>query len=136
VRVESATLRGIDLGGDDVVRAIDELPVLASIAALADGVTRVRDAAELRLKESDRISALAAACAEIGVAIEAAPDGFTVRGPQRVRGGAFDARGDHRLAMALAILGLAADEPVVVRGADVIAESFPQFAETLARLRG
>jgi 3-phosphoshikimate 1-carboxyvinyltransferase len=135
VRVESDTLHGIDLGGDDVVRTIDELPVLAAVAACADGTTRVRDAAELRLKESDRIDALAAASRQIGVEIETAADGFTVRGRQRIRGGSFDPRGDHRLAMALAILGLVAEEGVVVDDAAVISESFPAFADTLRRAR-
>jgi 3-phosphoshikimate 1-carboxyvinyltransferase len=135
VHVESNLLHGIELGGDDVVPTIDELPVLAAVAACADGTTRVRDAAELRLKESDRIDALAAAGQQIGLQIEAAADGFTVRGRQRIRGGSFDPRGDHRLAMALAILGLVADEGVVVRNADVIAESFPGFAATLEGAR-
>jgi 3-phosphoshikimate 1-carboxyvinyltransferase len=135
VHVESNLLHGIELGGDDVVPTIDELPVLAAVAACADGTTRVRDAAELRLKESDRIDALAAAGQQIGLQIEAAADGFTVRGRQRIRGGSFDPRGDHRLAMALAILGLVADEGVVVGNADVIAESFPGFAATLQGAR-
>jgi 3-phosphoshikimate 1-carboxyvinyltransferase len=131
VRVESAALHGIDLGGDDVVRTIDELPVLAVVAACASGTTRVRDAAELRLKESDRIQALAAACGEIGVIVDTAPDGFTVSGRQRIRGGSFDPRGDHRLAMALAILGLVAEDGVTVQNAEIIGESFPGFGETL-----
>jgi 3-phosphoshikimate 1-carboxyvinyltransferase len=135
VRVESSALRGIDLGGDDIVRSIDELPVLAAVAACAEGTTRVRDAGELRLKESDRIDALAAACAEIGVAIETVPDGFVVRGRQRIRGGAFDPRGDHRLAMALGILGLVAEEGVTVRDSAVVRESFPTFAQALESVR-
>ncbi len=133
LRVESAALHGIDVGGEDVIRTIDELPVLAAVATCAEGTTRVRDARELRLKESDRIDALAAACGQIGIAIETAPDGFTVRGGQRVRGGTFDPRGDHRLAMALAILGLVSEEGVVVQDADVIAESFPTFGSRTRR---
>jgi 3-phosphoshikimate 1-carboxyvinyltransferase len=135
IGVESDALRGIDLGGDDVVRTIDELPVLAAVAACAEGTTRVRDAAELRLKESDRIDALAAAGRQIGVAIETARDGFTVRGRQRIRGGSFDPQGDHRLAMALAILGLVSEDGVVVEDSAVIRESFPAFGETLERAR-
>jgi 3-phosphoshikimate 1-carboxyvinyltransferase len=135
IDVESDALHGIDLGGDDVVRAIDELPVLAAVAACAEGTTRVRDAAELRLKESDRIQALAAAGRQIGVAIETAPDGFTVRGRQRIQGGSFDPRGDHRLAMALAILGLVSEDGVGVEDSEVIRESFPAFGETLERAR-
>jgi 3-phosphoshikimate 1-carboxyvinyltransferase len=135
IDVESDALHGIDLGGDDVVRAIDELPVLAAVAACAEGTTRVRDAAELRLKESDRIDALAAAGRQIGVAIETAPDGFTVRGRQRIQGGSFDPRGDHRLAMALAILGLVSEDGVGVEDSEVIRESFPAFGETLERAR-
>jgi 3-phosphoshikimate 1-carboxyvinyltransferase len=135
LRVESDALHGIELGGDDVVRAIDELPVLAAVAACADGTTRIRDAAELRLKESDRIDALAAAAAQIGVEIETAADGFTVRGRQRIRGGSFDPQGDHRLAMALAILGLVSETGVVVGDSAVIRESFPAFGDTLERAR-
>jgi 3-phosphoshikimate 1-carboxyvinyltransferase len=89
----------------------------------------------LRLKESDRIDALAAAGKQIGVEIETAPDGFAVHGRQRIRGGSFDPRGDHRLAMALAILGLASEDGVVVEDSGVIGESFPAFGETLQRLR-
>jgi 3-phosphoshikimate 1-carboxyvinyltransferase len=136
VRVRYRPLQGIDVSGPMVVRMIDEFPAFAVAAATAEGVTTVRDAAELRHKESDRIEALCREMSGAGVDIVATEDGFTVRGQSRLRGGAVDPHGDHRLAMALAITGLIAAEGVTVAEAEIIDESFPTFAATLARLGG
>jgi 3-phosphoshikimate 1-carboxyvinyltransferase len=132
--VRGAHLHGAEVGGDQVVRMIDEFPVLAAVAVRARGSTVVKDAAELRLKESDRIEAMVQAFGELGVRVVPFPDGFVLEGRQRVRGGTCDPRGDHRLAMALALLGLVAEQPVVVRSAEVIAESFPDFPRALSGL--
>ncbi len=134
VVVRSARLHGTTIGGDLVTRAIDELPVLAVAACLAEGETVIRDAAELRVKESDRVAALARELGRLGAAIEAQPDGLAIRGVQRLRGGGVSSGGDHRIAMALAIAGLCADGPVTIDDPACIQTSFPGFDATLRRV--
>lgn len=133
VTLEAASLHGVEIGGDLVVRTIDEFPALAVAAACAEGVTLVRDAAELRYKESDRIAALVTQLSALGAAIEERPDGFAVRGGT-LRGGTVRSGGDHRLAMSMALCGLIAPEPVVVEEAEILTESFPSFVPSLAAL--
>ena len=132
--VRHSTLHGIYVSGDLVVRMIDEFPIFAIAAACAQGPTTVRQAVELRHKESDRIAALCGALRALGVKTDEADDGFTIHGGAPILGGDVDAQGDHRLAMALAVAGLAARQPVRVHGASVLAESFPRFPQTLRRL--
>lgn len=137
VIVSSADLRGIEIHGERVTAMIDEFPVFGVAAAFATGVTHVREAGELRHKESDRIRALCRLLNALGTKVEEHPDGFTIDGQAGLRGGAVvSAEGDHRIAMAAAIAGLAADQPVTVQGAEMMAESYPNFAETLLRLGG
>ncbi len=130
--VRAGPLRGTIVGGDLVVRMIDEFPILAVAATQARGKTLVRDATELRVKETDRIDSIVAELRALGARIEPHTDGFVVLGPTPLHGGKVDCHGDHRLAMALAVAGLIADGPVVVQNATRIADSFPGFAETLA----
>jgi 3-phosphoshikimate 1-carboxyvinyltransferase len=127
-------LNGIQVGGALAVRMIDEFPALAIAAAFAHGRTLVRGAEELRQKESDRIGALCRELGDLGVDITEVPDGFSIQGASRLRGGQVSPSGDHRLAMALAVGGLAAEEPIAVRDAEIIAESFPNFLEALQSL--
>jgi len=136
VTVRPGRLRGAAVGGDLVPRTLDELPVLAVAAACADGVTEVRDAAELRVKESDRIRALAVELSKLGVEIEERADGFRVRGGRRLRGARVSSWGDHRLAMALVVAGLVADGVTVVEGIDCVATSYPEFIPTCRELVG
>lgn len=136
VRVRAADLNSVEVGGADVVAAIDELPLLAVLATQARGRTVVRDAAELRVKESDRIQALADGLLAMGAKVEATPDGFEVLGPTPLAGAVIDSAGDHRIAMAFAVAGLVADRQTVVRGAEVADISFPGFADTLNELTG
>lgn len=131
--VRAAELHGIEVSGPLVVRMIDEFSVFGAAAAFAQGETVVRDAAELRLKESDRISTLCQEMTRIGVTAVEVPDGFLVKGG-KPRGGEVEAHGDHRLAMAMAVAGLAAQGPVRITGAEMINESFPGFVETLRSL--
>lgn len=131
--VNYSELQGTEVGGSLVVRMIDEFPIFAIAAAVANGTTIVHDAHELRLKESDRIAMLAAELRALGVKIEEHPDGFTIHGG-KLRGGTVESHGDHRLAMSLAIAGLAAQSPITVQHAECTAESFPTFAETLRKL--
>ena len=139
--VGPAHLRGTKVGGTLVPRAIDEMPILAVAAACAEGPSTVRDAAELRVKESDRIRAIASELGKMGVAIEERSDGFHVAGRPSgagapFRGARVSSWGDHRLAMALVIAGLLADGPTVVEGIDCIATSYPDFLATCRVLAG
>lgn len=136
VTVRAAPLHGTTIGGDLIPRLIDELPVLAVAASVAEGETIIKDAAELRVKESDRIAVLAGELGAIGARVEARPDGLAIRGVPHLRGGRAASGGDHRVAMALAVAGLRAAAPVTVDGTECIRTSFPGFEETLRRLTG
>jgi 3-phosphoshikimate 1-carboxyvinyltransferase len=129
--VRSSPLHGVEISGDLVVRMIDEFPAFAVAAAYAQGETIVRDAQELRYKETDRIAALCHELRSLSVAAEETPDGFIVRGGKPLSGGQVGVYGDHRIAMALAVAGLAAQAPVEIPGAEIIHESFPQFVPIL-----
>ena len=133
IRLTAAPLKALHVCGDTVVRMIDEFPVFAVAACFASGVTEVRDAEELRFKETDRISVLCAELKKLGVKLEEHRDGFTIHGGT-LTGGACEARGDHRLAMSLALAGLAAPSPVTVHHAEILSESFPDFAQQLRAL--
>jgi 3-phosphoshikimate 1-carboxyvinyltransferase len=113
---------------------IDEFPVFAVAAANARGKTVVAEAEELRHKESDRIHDLCSELGRLGADLEEAPDGFTVNGGNLLEGGHAASLGDHRLAMAMAVAGLAARGPVVVEGGGILSESYPQFDQTLRKL--
>ncbi len=130
-----AALRGVPVGGDLVVRAIDEFPALMVAATQAAGETVVSDAAELRVKETDRIAVMAGELRKLGAQIEERADGFRVVGPQRLRGAAVDGHDDHRVAMALTVAGLVAEGETTVRDAGCVNDSFPGFVETLQALR-
>lgn len=136
VMVRAAPLHGTTIEGDLIPRAIDELPVIAVAACLAEGETVIRDAAELRVKESDRIAALARELGRLGAMIEAQPDGLAIAGGRRLRGGRAASGGDHRIAMALAVAGLCAQAPVVIEDPDCIRTSFPEFEAILRRVAG
>ena len=138
VLVEGDRTGTLDIAPEEVPGLIDELPAIAALAAHGGQVT-VRGAAELRVKESDRIAALVAGFRALGIDADEHPDGFTVRAPhgsssRRPSGGIADARGDHRMAMAFAIAALAAEEPSTIDGSDVVGISYPGFFETLERL--
>jgi 3-phosphoshikimate 1-carboxyvinyltransferase len=132
----AAELVATEIAGDLAVRSIDELPILAVLAARARGTTVVRDAEELRVKESDRIATTCAMLRAFGVACEERPDGFAVEGrPDRpLDPGSVHAAGDHRIAMAAAVAGLVASGPTVIDDADNVATSYPGFTAALAAL--
>lgn len=132
IRVRTSRLEGCSVSGSLVVRMIDEFPAFAVAAAFASGETLVCDAIELRHKESDRISALCRELRSLGCDAQELPDGFRIRGGRPLGGDASGA-GDHRLAMALSLVGLASQKPVVVHGADIVAESFPGFVGVLSQ---
>ncbi|MBS0431049.1 MAG: 3-phosphoshikimate 1-carboxyvinyltransferase [Proteobacteria bacterium] len=126
--VRSASLRGIEVAVEHVADMIDEFPILFVAAACAQGTTMVRGAAELRVKESDRIAVMAAGLRTLGIAVEEAPDGAVIEGGV-LRGGEVDAGGDHRCAMAFAVAGAVAKAPVRIRDCANVATSFPGFSE-------
>ena len=128
-------LRACEIDAELVPTMVDEVPAWAVAAAVAQGTSVLRGAAELRLKESDRLAALAASLSRLGVAVAEASDGLAITGG-RVEGGTVDARGDHRIAMALAALATRAAGPVTIVGAGGIATSYPGFAATLTELGG
>jgi 3-phosphoshikimate 1-carboxyvinyltransferase len=134
LEVRAAELRGATFSGEQIVTMIDELPVLAVAATQAQGATIVRDAAELRVKETDRIASTVAELRKMGANIEPTPDGFVIEGPTRLIGGALESQGDHRLAMAGAVAALAARGPSTIYGAEVTGDSFPGFETTLQAL--
>ncbi len=135
VRIRHRELRPLVLTPAQVPGLIDELPALAAMAT-AGGDLRVTGAAELRVKESDRISALAAGLRAMGGTIEEFPDGFHVRGDRPLDGGRPDAAGDHRLAMAFAVAALSATGETTIAGAEAVDVSYPGFFDTLAQLTG
>jgi 3-phosphoshikimate 1-carboxyvinyltransferase len=136
VRVRSSRLRGTEVGGPEVPLAIDELPLVALAACFAEGETTIRDAAELRRKESDRIATVSAALTALGAEVETSEDGMRIVGTGGLRGGAIDSHGDHRIAMLGAIAGLASREGVAVAGIEAAAVSYPDFEAALNSLLG
>ncbi len=123
----SSKLRGVTVSGAEIPRLIDELPVLCCAAALAEGETVIRDAQELRLKETDRIAAVCGEFSKAGVGIRETPDGLVIRGGAAIAPARFQARGDHRIAMACAVLGLCASGDSWVEDAETADVSFPGF---------
>lgn len=132
LRIEApGGLTGIEIGGAIVPNLIDEIPVLAVAAAYAEGRTVIRDAEELRVKETDRIAATAAFLRAMGAAVEERPDGLVIDGGRPLHGAEVDARHDHRIAMAAAVAALGASSPTTIRGAEAAAVSFPAFWDAL-----
>lgn len=134
IRVRARELGMLELGAADVPALIDELPVLA-VLATAGGELKVTGASELRLKESDRITALVTGLRTLGADAEELPDGFHIRARGRLTGGTVQAHDDHRLAMAFAVAALTARDIVAIDGADAAAVSYPTFFDELERLR-
>jgi 3-phosphoshikimate 1-carboxyvinyltransferase len=134
LRVLASDLRATEVGGAEVPLAIDELPLVALAACFAEGTTTIRDAAELRRKESDRIATVTAALTALGGAVEATADGLVVTGTGGLGGGTIDSHGDHRIAMLGAVAGLASRDGVEVVGMDAAAVSYPGFEADLASL--
>ena len=133
LRVRAGSLVATMIEGDEIPNVQDEIPALAVAAAFADGVTEVRDAAELALKESNRIGALHQELSELGLAVETRADGLVIRGGQP-RAALLKSHGDHRMAMALAVAANAIDGQSTVRGWQAVSSSYPEFADDLARL--
>jgi len=134
VTVYGTELHGTTVSGEIVVRMIDEFPVFAVAATQANGLTIVRDAAELRVKETDRIATITTELQKLGARITATDDGFIVEGQTSLHGSTVDSHGDHRLAMALVVAGAIAEEDVVVQHTDCIQDSFPGFIKLMQEI--
>ena len=131
IDVQFGDLRGTTFGGQQIVTMIDELPVLAVAATQAHGTTIVRDAAELRVKETDRIASTVSELRKMGADIEPTEDGFVINGPTKLSGAPVESHGDHRMAMAMTVAGLIAEGSTTVYEAELTADSFPGFDQTL-----
>lgn len=134
IRVRSSPLRGVEIKGAMIPRTVDELPVLCVAAAVAEGETVIKDAAELRVKESDRIAVMAECLSSLGVEVETFDDGMRIIGGKRLKGAICNSRGDHRIAMSVAMAGLVADGETIVEDTECINTSFPEFEKTLRGL--
>lgn len=132
--VRSSSLHGVTIGGELIPSLIDELPVCAVMAACAQGETVIRDAAELKVKESDRISAMTNALSAMGCDITATDDGMIIRGGRPLHGAVTDSCKDHRIAMSLAVAALSAEGETQIRDADCVDISYPQFYSDLYSL--
>jgi len=128
-------LSSVTVSGPLIPRLIDEIPVLAVAAASAEGITEIRDAAELKVKESNRIAVVAGMLSQFGAEVTELPDGMRIRGAPALRGAECFSRGDHRIAMAAAVAGLAAEGETLVRGVECVDVSFPGFEHVLNALR-
>jgi len=136
IHVRHSPLKGVTIEGDLVPRAIDEFPAICVAAALADGETRISGVSELRVKESDRIASMAEGLRSMGVDVDESPDGMVISGQERLLPGVFESRGDHRIAMAMAVAALKADGESKIENAGCIATSYPGFWDSLRSLQG
>ncbi len=134
VTVRTSELTATEVGGDEIPKMLDEVPILALAATQAKGQTVIRDAAELRVKESDRLATTAEMLRAFGAQIEELPDGLVIEGPVHLNSAKVNSHGDHRIAMMAAIAGLVAAGETAVQDAECIATSFPGFADSLGEL--
>jgi 3-phosphoshikimate 1-carboxyvinyltransferase len=134
IRIQGSRLHGTVIEGEEIPNLIDEIPILAVAGALAEGKTVIRDAKELRVKESDRLAAVAANLTALGVDVVEFEDGLEIYGGAPLMGGRLKSYGDHRIAMAFAVAGMFAEEDTIIEDTDCIATSYPGFEEQLESL--
>lgn len=134
VRIQHAPLRAVEISGGLIPRLIDELPVLALLATQAEGTTVIKDAEELRVKETDRIEAVAAELRKLGAAVETTEDGMNITGPSALQGAVLSSYGDHRIGMMAAVASVIAEGSVTIDNPSCIAISYPQFFSDLEKL--
>jgi 3-phosphoshikimate 1-carboxyvinyltransferase len=135
ILVKSSLLRGIEIGGSIVPRAIDEFPVISVAATFAEGTTTLRDARELRVKETDRIAAMTAELSRLGGKVEPREDGMIITGVDRLDSGRVRSHGDHRIAMSMAVAALRASAPVTIEDTGCTETSFPGFWELVEKVK-
>jgi 3-phosphoshikimate 1-carboxyvinyltransferase len=134
IRARSSRLQGTEVTPDEIPGLVDEVPALVVAAAVAEGVTRFLGAGELRVKETDRIATISSELGALGARVEPFADGLVVHGAGTLHAGRAESHGDHRIAMAAAVAALAADGDSTVDDWDVVATSYPGFAQDLERL--
>ncbi|PFU43154.1 3-phosphoshikimate 1-carboxyvinyltransferase [Bacillus cereus] len=134
ITIETSKLQGIEIGGSLIPRLIDEIPVIALLATQAEGITVIKDAEELKVKETNRIDTVVDELGKLGAKIEATPDGMIIYGKQNLKGNAVNSHGDHRIGMMLAIASCIIDGEVKIENSDAVAVSYPNFFEQLASL--
>jgi 3-phosphoshikimate 1-carboxyvinyltransferase len=135
IKAEFSQLKGIEISGEMIVKTIDELPLLAVLGTQAKGITLVKEASELRIKESDRIKAIVKTLKAMRANIEEREDGFVVKGPTRLQGTKLNPQKDHRILMSLIVAGLVADGKTIIQDKEIMDISFPDFMEKLELLR-
>lgn len=133
--VKSSDLKGIEINGDDIPRAIDELPVIAAAACFAEGQTIITEAEELRVKETDRINAVVTEFTKLNADIEELEDGMIINGNGQLNGNICDSHGDHRIAMSLAIAATISNGDTTINNSECVNISYPEFFDTLSKLR-
>ncbi|MFY0218927.1 3-phosphoshikimate 1-carboxyvinyltransferase [Bacillus cytotoxicus] len=134
ITIETSKLQGIEIGGSLIPRLIDEIPIIALLATQATGTTVIKDAEELKVKETNRIDTVVQELKKLGVKIEATSDGMIIYGNQKLQGGIVDSHGDHRIGMMLAIASCIADGEVEIQRSDAVSVSYPNFFDQLASL--
>lgn len=132
--IKGTKLQGVNIGGEIIPRLIDEIPVIAIIAATAEGKTTITGAEELKVKETNRITAMVTEMKKLGIKVKELSDGMEIEGPNEIGGATVESYGDHRIAMAMAIGGLFASAPVKVKNSGCIGISFPDFADKLKEI--
>ncbi|UFU01378.1 3-phosphoshikimate 1-carboxyvinyltransferase [Radiobacillus kanasensis] len=134
ITIEYSTLQGIEIDGEIIPRIIDEIPIIALLASQAKGKTVIRDAEELKFKETDRIEAVVNTLSALGVSIQGTEDGMVISGEQTLKGATVDSYGDHRIGMMIAVASLLSKEPVTLKNSECIAVSYPSFFDDLDRV--
>ncbi len=133
--IETSSLKAVEIGGDIIPRLIDEIPIIALLATQAEGTTVIKDAAELKVKETNRIDTVVSELRKLGAEIEPTADGMKVYGKQTLKGGAaVSSHGDHRIGMMLGIASCITEEPIEIEHTDAIHVSYPTFFEHLNKL--
>jgi 3-phosphoshikimate 1-carboxyvinyltransferase len=134
--VQSSPLQACTIAGEIIPRLIDEIPILAVAATYAQGTTTIKDAQELRVKESDRLAVMASQLQQMGAKVTELPDGLEITGPTPLQGTELDSFNDHRIAMSLAIAALTCPQPTTIHRAEAASISYPTFVETLKTVLG
>jgi 3-phosphoshikimate 1-carboxyvinyltransferase len=135
ITIETSQLQGTEIGGDVIPRLIDEIPILALAATQAQGVTVIKDAAELKVKETNRIDTVVHELRKMGANVEATEDGMIVHGKSSLSGAEVNSHGDHRIGMMLAVAACLADGETVIENSEAAAVSYPNFFEQLNELQ-
>ncbi|MEH7460128.1 3-phosphoshikimate 1-carboxyvinyltransferase [Bacillus sp. JJ1127] len=135
ITIETSSLQGIEISGEIIPRLIDEIPIIALAATQAEGITVIKDAHELKVKETNRIDTVVAELTKLGARIEATDDGMIIYGKSALKGGTVNSHGDHRIGMMLAIAGCIADNKTVLEDAETVGVSYPTFFQELSKLQ-